>query len=105
MHHLSGKGAHRGSLACCPLDHVRYSCASLQHPARCTPRAGNHKTLRNIALDAVTSGSDFIIESVTGVRREIDAAVEAALDRCLTDTDLGMGNKYRVSHFLSLRLP
>lgn len=36
------------------------------------------------------------IEPIGGVRPEIDAAVGAALDHCLTQTDLGMGQKYTV---------
>lgn len=36
------------------------------------------------------------IEAVGGVRPEIDAAVLQALGQCLTDTDLGMGKKYKV---------
>lgn len=35
------------------------------------------------------------IEAVGGVRPEIDAAVLQALGQCLTDTDLGMGKKYK----------
>lgn len=38
------------------------------------------------------------IEAVEGVRPEIDAAVASALDHCITDTDLGIGKKYKVSH-------
>lgn len=36
------------------------------------------------------------IEAVGGVRPEIDAAIAAALDSCITETDLGMGKKYKV---------
>lgn len=97
MHALSGTSTHQGSPVCGPLDHVRSSSAGLQRSTQCAPRAGNYRHLRNIFLNAAMSGSDLTIESVAGVRPEIDSAVDAALDRCLTDTDLGMGKKYRVS--------
>jgi hypothetical protein len=31
------------------------------------------------------------------LRPEVEEALEAALDNCLTDTDLGMGKKYTAS--------
>ena len=37
------------------------------------------------------------IESVGQLRPEVEEALEAALDNCLTDTDLGMGKKYTAS--------
>lgn len=45
---------------------------------------------------AVRAAAAAGIEPIGGVRPEIDAAVQGALDHCLTETDLGMGKKYRV---------
>jgi hypothetical protein len=50
---------------------------------------------RHLAVQAAASAAG--IEAVGGVRPEIDAAVQQALDQCLTDTDLGMGKKYTAS--------
>lgn len=48
------------------------------------------------ATVAVRAAAAAGIEPIGNVRPEIDAAVQRALDRCLTETDLGMGKKYRV---------
>lgn len=50
---------------------------------------------RRVAVQAAASAAG--IEAVGGVRPEIDAAVQQALDQCLTHTDLGMGKKYTAS--------
>lgn len=57
--------------------------------AGCMQRAG-----RRAAVVAAAAAAG--IEPIGGVRPEIDVAVQGALDRCLTETDLGMGKKYRV---------
>ncbi|PRW59335.1 Phosphoribosylaminoimidazole-succinocarboxam ide chloroplastic [Chlorella sorokiniana] len=51
-------------------------------------RAGRRAAVRAAAAAAG-------IEPIGGVRPEIDAAVQDALSHCLTETDLGMGKKYR----------
>ena len=68
----------------------------------CTVHAGSMKRMpapqrngRHLAVHAAASAAG--IEAVGGVRPEIDAAVQQALDQCLTDTDLGMGKKYTAS--------
>jgi hypothetical protein len=43
------------------------------------------------------AAKDLGIESVGGIRPEVEAAIEAALDKCLIETDVGIGKKYRVS--------
>ncbi|KAL4448091.1 hypothetical protein ABPG75_005310 [Micractinium tetrahymenae] len=55
-------------------------------------RAGRRAAAAVRASAAAPAGG---IEAVGGVRPEIDAAIAAALDRCITDTDLGMGKKYK----------
>ena len=37
------------------------------------------------------------VESIAGLRPEVDAAILAALDATLTETDLGLGRKYKAS--------
>ena len=43
-----------------------------------------------------SASSDLGIESVGGIRPEVEEAIQAALVNCLTETDLGIGKKYRV---------
>lgn len=45
---------------------------------------------------AVVAAAAAGIEAVGGMRPEIDGAIQQALSQCLTDTDLGMGKKYKV---------
>ena len=54
------------------------------------------------ALAARASSSGMAIESVGGVRPEVDAAIRAALGSCLTETDLGIGKKYTASSYVPL---
>jgi hypothetical protein len=51
---------------------------------------------RRVSTAARASQSAPGIEAVSGVRPEVDAAISAALGNCLTQTDLGVGNKYTV---------
>ena len=51
-------------------------------------------------MHASSTASDLGIESVQGIRPEVDAAIAAALPHCLTETDLGIGKKYRVRFVL-----
>ncbi|KAG7675229.1 hypothetical protein Ndes2526B_g08094 [Nannochloris sp. 'desiccata'] len=48
-----------------------------------------------IEVQASSATNDLGIESVGGIRPEVEAAIEAALDNCLTETDVGIGKKYR----------
>ncbi|PSC76321.1 Phosphoribosylaminoimidazole-succinocarboxam ide chloroplastic [Micractinium conductrix] len=47
-----------------------------------------------VMVAAAAAPSAGGIEAVSGVRPEVDAAIAAALDRCVTESDLGMGKKY-----------
>lgn len=49
-----------------------------------------------VMVAAAAAPSAGGIEAVSGVRPEVDAAIAAALDRCVTESDLGMGKKYTV---------
>jgi hypothetical protein len=49
-----------------------------------------------MTVKASSATNDLGIESVGGIRTEVEAAIEAALDNCLTETDVGIGKKYRV---------
>jgi hypothetical protein len=46
---------------------------------------------------------DAQIESVEGIRSEVDAAIRSAIGACLTETDLGLGTRYVVRYNASLR--
>lgn len=52
-----------------------------------------------IEVQASSATNDLGIESVGGIRPEVEAAIEAALDNCLTETDVGIGKKYRVGYY------
>jgi hypothetical protein len=49
-----------------------------------------------VAVQASAATNNLGIESVGGIRPEVEAAIEAALDNCLVETDVGIGKKYRV---------
>lgn len=68
-------------------------CSSLTNRPSVARRAGRRASAAVRASAAARAGG---IEAVGGVRPEIDAAIAAALDRCVTETDLGMGKKYKV---------
>jgi len=52
----------------------------------------------------MTAGS-FEIEAVDGIRPEVDAAISAALNSCITETNLGVGKQYIVRcDFLRFRV-
>ena len=61
-----------------------------QNSTRASPRS------TRMEIKASAAANDLGIESVGGIRPEVEAAIEAALDNCLTETDVGIGKKYRV---------
>ena len=61
-----------------------------------SPSLHPHQSISRPIMTHASSSSDLGIESVGGIRPEVDAAIQAALDNCLTETDLGNGTKYRV---------
>lgn len=65
--------------------------------ARASPPVAPQSRRRPTAAPVRAAGAAAAdIEAVEGVRPEIDAAVQQALGQCLTDSDLGMGKKYKV---------
>ena len=63
-------------------------------PAACTRRQ-QQRRCRGPAMSVRAAAAEGV-EAVTGVRPEVDAAIQAALHATLTETDLGMGRKYKV---------
>lgn len=71
--------------------------------AGCSPRSGLSRpisgaadTRTNRMMTHASATGDLGIESVGASRPEVEAAIQAALGNCLTETDLGIGKKYRV---------
>jgi len=52
-----------------------------------------------MSVQASSATNDLGIESVGGIRTEVETAIEAALNNCLIETDVGIGKKYRVSYY------
>ena len=82
LHHGQAASSGRPAAQMCSSSSRRWGTGRMQ-------RAGRQAAVRAAAAAAG-------IEPIGGVRPEIDAAVQGALDICLTETDLGMGKKYRV---------
>ena len=67
--------------------------AAILRPQRPQPMAAG----RGRAFSAAPAAGGLEIEAVEGIRPEVDDAIAAALDHCLTATDLGIGKQYVVS--------
>jgi hypothetical protein len=63
--------------------------------SRAAPRAAVAPRRPRAAAAAAAASAPGGVEAVAGLRPEIDAAVTAALGSCLTETNLGVGKKYR----------
>ncbi len=48
------------------------------------------------SLKIHAAASSSAVEAVSGIRPEVNAAIAAAINDCIVDTELGIGKKYRV---------
>jgi hypothetical protein len=85
-----------------------YSRPAARNPV-CTPRLGLSQlaigaasTRTNPMVAHASATGDLGIESVGASRPEVEAAIQAALGACLTETDLDIGKKYRVRMTLDI---
>lgn len=60
------------------------------------PRQRTYNGSARHVITHASAASDLGIESVGDARPAVEEAIQAALNNCLTETDLGIGRKYRV---------
>jgi hypothetical protein len=94
-------GTQRPAGLCIPVaatrQFLKINKSTLQGTAPAPRQNSPYSKPMRMMVHTSAAAKDLGIESVGGIRPEVEAAIEAALDKCLIETDVGIGKKYRVS--------